>query len=284
MDASGEQRDLRSAHTAGPVQAGQRPVVQKPRPWAGFPHSSCFFLPLLRFLRPTRTCPPSTGPRGASGRLHRCSAALLLALPLIADQPLGSPLAMASWTSWPAAGQLALMRSFEPVPQSGAYQLTPARRALLNTIRYAEGTWIGGSHEGYRVLYGGGRFNDLSRHPEITVHRRYSSAAAGAYQFLPATWKEAAAKLNLDDFQPTSQDQAALYLVEKRGALRQFDREGLSPAVLARLASEWASLPTMAGASAYGQPVHQAEELRRFFSSELERELLRQQQASTASA
>lgn len=240
---------------------------------------------MLRFLRPTSSSLPNSGAGQPAGRLHRCSAALLLAaLPLMADQPLGAPLAMASWTPWPATGQLALMRSFEPAGQPEAYHLTPARRALLNTIRYAEGTWIGGSHEGYRVLYGGGRFADLSRHPEITVHRRYSSAAAGAYQFLPGTWKEAAARLNLADFKPTSQDQAALYLVEKRGALHQFDREGLSPAVLARLASEWASLPTLAGSSAYGQPVHQAEELRRFFSSELQRQLQQQQQASAASA
>lgn len=34
----------------------------------------------------------------------------------------------------------------------GAHTITPQRRALLDTIRYAEGTWKGGSPEGYRVL------------------------------------------------------------------------------------------------------------------------------------
>jgi hypothetical protein len=62
----------------------------------------------------------------------------------------------------------------------GPYGITPERRALLNTIRFAEGTWIGGSQEGYRVLYGGDRFGDLSRHPDIVVRHRYASAAAGA--------------------------------------------------------------------------------------------------------
>jgi len=149
------------------------------------------------------------------------------------------------------------------------YRITPERRALLDTIRYAEGTWISGSPDGYRVLYGGGRFHGLERHPEIVVSRGYVSAAAGAYQFLPDTWKEAARKLRLPDFAPASQDQAALYLVEKRGALAAFDRQGLTPEVLHRLAPEWASLPTYQGESHYGQPVKDAEDLRSFFGERL---------------
>jgi muramidase (phage lysozyme) len=155
---------------------------------------------------------------------------------------------------------------------AGPYRITPERRALLNTIRYAEGTWKGDSAAGYQVLYGGGRFSDLSRHPEIVVRRGYTSAAAGAYQFLPDTWKRAARSLRLQDFRPASQDQAALHLVEQRGALKTFDRQGLSAEVLARLAPEWASLPTLQGQSHYGQPVKSREELRRFFEREVERQ------------
>jgi muramidase (phage lysozyme) len=154
----------------------------------------------------------------------------------------------------------------------GPYRITPERRALLNTIRYAEGTWKGDSAAGYQVLYGGGRFSDLSRHPEIIVRRTYTSAAAGAYQFLPGTWKRAAQNLRLRDFRPPSQDQAALHLVEQRGALQAFDRQGLSAEVLARLAPEWASLPTLQGQSHYGQPVKSREELRRFYEREVERQ------------
>lgn len=152
-----------------------------------------------------------------------------------------------------------------------AYPISPQRRALLNTIRYAEGTWVGGSDEGYRVIYGGGRVDRLDRHPEITVRRTYVSAAAGAYQFLPATWREAAVRLGLSDFGPRSQDQAALYLMEKRGALASFDAQGLTHDVLARLAPEWASLPTHHGGSFYGQPVKSVAELKRFYSGELRR-------------
>ena len=117
-----------------------------------------------------------------------------------------------------------------------AYAMTPERRALLNTIRYAEGTWSNGDDRGYQVMYGGGSFDDLSRHPETIVVKGYTSAAAGAYQFLPSTWKGVASELQLDSFEPAQQDQAALHLVERRGALDEIDRRGLTSAAMARLA------------------------------------------------
>jgi muramidase (phage lysozyme) len=149
------------------------------------------------------------------------------------------------------------------------YRITPERRALLNTIRYAEGTWKDGRDLGYRVLYGGSLFRDLSRHPERLVVKRYASAAAGAYQFLPATWRQVARELKLPSFEPQHQDQAALRLVERRGALEEVDRRGLTPSAMHRLAPEWASFPTYAGTSAYGQPVKSQAELARFYSNNL---------------
>lgn len=174
----------------------------------------------------------------------------------------------------PPAVRPAPLPAARPVVASapGPYGITPERRALLNTIRYAEGTWLGGSDDGYRVLFGGDRFGDLSRHPDIVVRRGYASAAAGAYQFLPTTWDRAAERLGLRDFGPASQDQAALHLIQQRGALRNFDRQGLTPEVLARLAPEWASLPNLAGDSHYGQPVKCRTELQRFYERELERQ------------
>ena len=149
------------------------------------------------------------------------------------------------------------------------YAITPERRALLNTIRFAEGTWKDGKDLGYRILYGGGQFQDLSRHPERVVVKRYTSAAAGAYQFLPATWHEVAHRLDLPSFAPEHQDQAALHLVKKRGALQEIDRNGLTKAAMNRLAPEWASFPTHAGQSAYGQPVKSHAELVAFYVTNL---------------
>ena len=159
--------------------------------------------------------------------------------------------------------------------EGGRYELTPERRALLNTIRYAEGTWKDGEDKGYRIMYGGGQFQDLSRHPEKVVVKRYTSAAAGAYQFLPKTWKGVARELMLTSFEPKHQDQAALHLVERRGALDEIDQQGLTKEAMAKLAPEWASFPTKAGRSAYGQPVKSHQELASFYSSNL-RELKNQ--------
>lgn len=200
-----------------------------------------------------------------------CGAALLLTLPLPAP-----PQAAGPRTAGPQPlPSLSHHPSVSPRPSQAAaaatYTITPERRALLDTIRYAEGTWKGGSPEGYRVLYGGGLFNSLARHPEITVRRRYTSAAAGAYQFLPATWREASRKLALGDFSAPNQDQAALYLVERRGALAAVDRSGLGEAVLARLSREWASLPASHGGSHYGQPVKSRQVLIAFYATALQR-------------
>ena len=151
----------------------------------------------------------------------------------------------------------------------GRYKITPERRALLNTIRFAEGTWKDGRDLGYKILYGGGQFADLSRHPDRVVVKRYASAAAGAYQFLPTTWQQVASELKLSSFEPKHQDQAALRLIERRGALEEVDRNGLTKTAMHRMAPEWASFPTHSGHSAYGQPVKSHEELAKFYSENL---------------
>ncbi len=153
------------------------------------------------------------------------------------------------------------------------YAITPERRALLNTIRYAEGTWKGGDDIGYRVKFGGSLARNLDRHPrEVRKTTGYQSDATGAYQFLSRTWDGVRARLGLTDFGPDSQDQAALRLIEdRRGALAKFDQQGLTREVLARLAPEWASLPTLSGGSYYGQPVKSARDLQNFFNKELAR-------------
>jgi muramidase (phage lysozyme) len=142
----------------------------------------------------------------------------------------------------------------------------PQVRALLNTIRYAEGT-PGAS--GYQTMFGGGKFSDLSRHPDQVVRSGgYSSAAAGAYQFLPGTWKGIAGELGLKKFGPEEQDIAALGLIERRGALQPFLSGAKFGTVMDKLAPEWASLPTAAGQSYYGQPVKQLGDLYKYYEEQ----------------
>ena len=226
----------------------------------GWPISVGFLLKacVFRFSRLKNTQPIRLLTSGAlAAGVILCSGAKPLTMPTIPAQRTAAIDIPLSLTLLPRDGDKA------------PYAVTPERRALLNTIRYAEGTWSNGEDQGYQVLYGGGLFKDLSRHPETVVVRRYTSAAAGAYQFLPKTWKRVASELDLDSFEPAEQDQAALHLVERRGALQEIDRRGLTPAAMARLAPEWASFPTWSGRSVYGQPVKSHQDLARFYSSNL---------------
>jgi lysozyme len=155
-------------------------------------------------------------------------------------------------------------------PSSPVFAITPERRALLNTIRYAEGTWANGHDVGYRVMFGGTLMPTLDRHPDRVMYSsRYASAAAGAYQFMPFTWNMVTQKLGLAGFGPDSQDQGALFLIQRRGALHLADRGELTEELAARLAPEWASFPTLSGSSYYGQPVKRFDDLRRFYEDNL---------------
>ena len=164
--------------------------------------------------------------------------------------------------------------AYMPAPPSVSpfFAITPERRALLNTIRYAEGTWANGQDVGYRIMFGGSLMPSLDRHPDRVMYSsRYASAAAGAYQFMPFTWNMVTQSLGLTGFGPDSQDQGALYLIQRRGALHLADRGELTAELAARLAPEWASFPTLAGSSYYGQPVKRFEDLRRFYEDNLSR-------------
>ncbi len=165
------------------------------------------------------------------------------------------------------------------------YVITPERRAMLNTIRFAEGTWKGGLDVGYRVMFGGGLMPSLDRHPNRVIYRsRYASAAAGAYQFMPFTWNLVKRSIGVRGFGPEAQDQGALFLIQRRKALGLTDAGTLTPLLTAMLAPEWASFPTLAGRSFYGQPVKKYSRLRSFYNVNLQelrriRDLKRQQLA-----
>jgi lysozyme len=150
------------------------------------------------------------------------------------------------------------------------FAITPERKALLNTIRFAEGTWANGHEVGYRVMFGGGLMPSLDRHPDqVRYTSGYASAAAGAYQFMPFTWSMVTRSLGVRGFHPEAQDQGALFLIQRRGALPLADRGVMTPELAARLSPEWASFPTLAGSSYYGQPVKRFAELKRFYESNL---------------
>jgi muramidase (phage lysozyme) len=145
-------------------------------------------------------------------------------------------------------------------------------KGLQQAISRAEGTWRA-NQPGYDILFGGGKFSDYSKHPDRVVRTPgYSSAAAGAYQFMPDTYSEVARELGLKDFSPASQDLAMLYKARQRlmpaGGLAALTKEGaLSPRLQAYLAPEWASFPTATGDSAYGQPVKRSSQISAWFDA-----------------
>ena len=119
-------------------------------------------------------------------------------------------------------------------------------KAFLIMIQYSEGTF---GKDGYRKLYGGGFFNDLSKHPNTRVTKwGITSTAAGAYQILNKTWNEIQAKLKLPDFSPLSQDKAAIELIRRRKALEDV-MAGRFAQAIEKCRKEWASLP----GAGYGQ-------------------------------
>jgi len=144
-------------------------------------------------------------------------------------------------------------------------------RAFLWALRYGEGTQ---GEEGYRTLFGGklflgadgiySTFDDFADHPRTRITftlrngKRLTSTAAGAYQILEKTWDGVCNQYGFLNFEPPTQDLAAIALIHGRKALEDVVEGRIHIAVL-KCNKEWASLP----GSPYGQPVVTLEEFRR---------------------
>ncbi|WP_082492944.1 glycoside hydrolase family 104 protein [Acidovorax sp. Leaf160] len=125
-------------------------------------------------------------------------------------------------------------------------------RAFLRMLRHGEGT---AGEDGYRVMFGGGRFDSFADHPRQAITRKLggnpiTSTAAGAYQFLSRTWDGLVKQYGFADFSPKNQDLGAVALITGRKALDDVIAGRFEVAVR-KCAREWASLP----GSPYGQPV-----------------------------
>lgn len=144
--------------------------------------------------------------------------------------------------------------------------ISPSARRWLNLISFAEGTY-GSKGPRYDITFGYTPIKDLSQHPDRVVRSGgLASAAAGAYQFMPGTWNTASRAVGAKDFGPRSQDLAALELIRRRGV--NPDRDPITPGTIAKLAPEWASLPTLKGTSYYGQSYKPVEKLLAFAQSQ----------------
>jgi muramidase (phage lysozyme) len=123
------------------------------------------------------------------------------------------------------------------------YEANVNVKAFLKLIRYAENG--SESDSVYYKLYGGKReFTDTSTHPleEPIEAWGYKSTAAGAYQILNSTWKQAKKEGVATDFTPFSQDKVAIWIIQKSGAMRYVLDANIEEAI-AHLRLQWTSLP-----------------------------------------
>lgn len=136
--------------------------------------------------------------------------------------------------------------------------MKPNRKAILDMIAKCEGT--GDCYNalfGYHPILHPDRVfdNGYIRHPNIkfpftqTDGTKNYSTAAGRYQFIFRTWADDAEAIGAPDFSPEWQDEAALFEIEKHGALDDVDAGRLQDAV-DKISGVWASLPS----SHYLQP------------------------------
>ena len=134
----------------------------------------------------------------------------------------------------------------------------PMARRALDIIAASE-------NADYNTTFGGGTFNDFSRHPNI--QRKFkqkdgktnSSGAAGRYQFLKGTWDGLQKDLGLNDFSPRNQDIGALALLDQaRGSggksALELALEGNYQGMVEKAGNIWASFPS--APAKYSQPKH----------------------------
>jgi len=151
-------------------------------------------------------------------------------------------------------------------------EVTPRRKAFLNTIAFAEGTY---SKDGYFINFGGGKFQDCNKHPERLVGFtqsngvRNGSDAAGKYQFLSTTFAGIQKAFpEIKTFCADDQDKAAIALLKQIGVLPLVDAGNFEEAIF-KSSKTWASFPKNAqNGKHYSQPIKPIQTLRAFYEQQ----------------
>lgn len=176
----------------------------------------------------------------------------------------------------PTSSPEVVMQNIPPISEVG---IPAAVSAFLYMIRASEHIFPRDveNDAAYNIFYGGARFNDLSDHPVNTGEMKpiklpdamcravgrlpgCVTTAAGAYQIIRPTWNRVREALGLPDFSPSSQDKAAIYLLEESGAMERIGLDDIEGAI-AKAAPVWASLP---GSTAQQNPKKLAYALERY--------------------
>ena len=169
---------------------------------------------------------------------------------------------------------LGSMTSPQPIQETSPVDsdLSPERRATLDTLSWAEGTWNDDTQSpNYSMRFGdkrnsAGTLDTAAPHPRDARPSPWGgsrgSNASGAYQFLDNTWEETNDGTNAV-MSPTNQDNAASTLIDQTG---WDDNKGFKEQA-PLLSGRWASIPNENGSSNYGQPVKDVNDLDSFYQS-----------------
>ena len=132
--------------------------------------------------------------------------------------------------------------------------ISPPIAAFLALIRHSEGT--DKAPNPWAVTFGYQfTITDFSDHPYLTGAWQGAhwsggfTTAARAYQINVPTWRDFQPRLQLPDFSALSQDQCAVAIVERAGALDSLNADDIAGAIM-KCARRWASFP----GSDSGQP------------------------------
>ena len=169
---------------------------------------------------------------------------------------------------------LGSMTSPQPI-QDTPSGLSPERRATLDTLSWAEGTWNDDTQSpNYAMRFGDARNSegslDITKpHPLDARPSPWGgssgSNASGAYQFLDSTWREENDGQNAV-MSPANQDRSASQLIDQTG----WDDDAGFRDQAHKLSGRWASIPNQNGVSNYNQPVKDVNELDSFYQERVE--------------
>ena len=169
---------------------------------------------------------------------------------------------------------LGSMTSPQPIQDTSTVDsgLSPERKATLDTLSWAEGTWNDDTQSpNYSMRFGDARNSagtlDITKpHPLEARPSPWGgsrgSNASGAYQFLDSTWREENDGQNAV-MSPANQDRSASQLIDQTG---WNDDVGFRDQAH-KLSGRWASIPNESGVSNYDQPVKDVNELNSFYES-----------------
>ena len=172
---------------------------------------------------------------------------------------------------------LSSMSSPQPIQDTSPVDsgLSPERRATLDTLSWAEGTWNDDTQSpNYSMRFGDARNSEgslditkphpLEARPSPWGGSRGSNAS-GAYQFLDSTWREENDGHNAV-MSPANQDRSASQLIDQTG---WNDDVGFRDQAH-KLSGRWASIPNESGVSNYNQPVKDLDELNTFYEDRVQ--------------